>query len=853
MLKTSPPPTRLQPLFFAAPAPQRAQCIWHLAIKVGLPFAALLIALTTTGANASVFSKAYQCIAASGEAIVEGAEIGAKVLEFIATKPQCVAQLVTPPPAIPQIAMGITVVFSAQQGLRSYDQCSTKIYGFVAKPALDAVKSALDGIGSVPPPLNSLKSGLANLAADNAVELLMSVPGAEVVTGGIDCGCGLVEAGLKPETIRKVYASLSKVSKKCGEFIKELGPIGQGIVAVTGAISDGWNDTINDPQHMPVNQYFDMHWKPYIEPMSQQLAQPYKGDVWTATVKPVWDRCVNYFDSHNQYRSTAILTCDGMRDGTRDFVGNGGFTYMVYERTWDLATPAVVEYYGRYLANQQVDLSKAAGLNESIRAALVTRIYRDFGLDARGNANRNNMGDVAWREGSFGARTIKSKQRLTGFNSLAHQASRDQIMSALIAKTYNKSPTVEVIKTWQAAYPAILAAKCVSTSLPPRIRVPGSAAKPEIRTTTMTCAEKGVTDAQQQEGLAACDKISGTIKDEINLVCAKPKGEQITDAQVEILKWHKDKRFASANLRCSYDIFWNSKAIGCSDPLYTTQCNQLVAKELGGKFGIPKAGVMDCQFRRSLNEIKWAEAMPQVAQVMAVGFSYNASAGPAKGPECKRDESDPLMLYCAGMPASPTSDGYRLTEQLLGKGMGRECTNEERDDKHWVATPCIVWSRVVAASDSPHTGVGAGATTSIGKNIGASAAIGGKATKSSTLGAPPSLSSPSPLLPPVPPSTAAPSSGIGGNKAASGLDSLSAPSPLAAPSPSSSAGSALAPPTQNTNAARDAAAFKQCKPFLGRMNEMLCSGEPAFKACKKLVDKDEMKTCRLANTKEIYP
>jgi hypothetical protein len=37
------------------------------------------------------------------------------------------------------------------------------------------------------------------------------------------------------------------------------------------------------------------------------------------------------------------------------------------------------------------------------------------------------------------------------------------------------------------------------------------------------------------------------------------------------------------------------------------------------------------------------------------------------------------------------------------------------------------------------------------------------------------------------------------------------------------------------------------------MNEMLCSGEPAFKACKKLVDKDEMKTCRLANTKEIYP
>lgn len=847
MLKSSSTPKRLQPLFFAAPTPPRTQRISRLAIKVSSAFAALFIALTTTGANANVFSKAYQCIAASGEAIVEGAEIGAKVLEFIATKPQCVAQLVTPPPAIPQIAMGLTVAFSAQQGLRSYDQCSTKIYGFVAKPALDAVKSAA---GILPPPLDSLKSGLANLAADNAVELLMSVPGAEVVTGGIDCGCGLVEAGLKPETIKKVYESLSKVSKKCGAFIKELGPLGEGIVAVTGAISDGWNDTINDPQHMPVNQYFDMHWKPYIEPLSQQLAQPYKGDVWTATVKPVWERCVNYFDSHNQYRSTAQLTCDGMRDGTRDFTGNGGFTYMVYKRTWDLATPAVVEYYGRYLANQQVDLSKAAGLNESIRAALVTRIYRDFGLDARGNANRNNLGDVAWREGSFGARAILNKQRLTGFNSAVHRASRDAILNALIAKGFNKSPTVEVIKTWQAAYPSILEAKCTSTPLPPRIRVPGSNANPGIRTTTMTCAEKGVTDAQQQAGLAACEKISDTIKGEINLVCAKPKGEQITDAQVEILKWHKDKRFAQANLACTYDIFWNSKAIGCSDPTYTSQCNALIAKELRSKFGIPKPDLMDCQVRRSAAQIKWEESMPQVAQVMAVGFNFNSNAGPAKGPECKRDESDPLMLYCGGLPASPTSDGYRLTEQLLGKGMVRECTKAERDDKHWVATPCIVWSRVVSASDSLRTGASTGATPSIGKNIGSSVAVIGKAATSSTPHAPPSINS---LAQPL----TAPSPGLGANKAGNGLGSLSAPSSLTAPRPSAStspgAGSALAAPAQNTNAARDALAFKQCKPYSDRNNDMLCVGEPAFKACKKMVDKNEIKTCRLANTKEIYP
>jgi hypothetical protein len=787
---------------------------------------AALFTFVPNNADANVFKKAYQCIAASGEAIAEGVEIGAKVLEFIATKPQCVAQLVTPPPAIPQLVMGTTVFYSAQQGLRSYDQCSTKIYGFVAKPALDGVKAALDGIGSVPPPLDSLKSGLANLAADNAVELLMSVPGAEVVTGGIDCGCGLVEAGLKPETIKKVYESLSKVSKKCGEFIKELGPLGEGIVAVTGAISDGWNDTINDPQHMPVNQYFELHWKPYIEPLSQQFAQRHQGDIWTATVKPVWNRCVKYFDSHNQYRSTAQLTCDGMRDGTRDFVGNGGFAYMVYKRTWDLATPAAVEYYARYLANQQTGFAKAAGLNDAIRTALSTRIYRDFGLDARGNANRNNLGDVAWREGSFGAATVRNKQRLTGFNMAAHRATRDVILDTLITKTYNKSPTVNVLKTWQSAYPAIAAAKCISTPLPPMIRVPGSAAKAVIRTTTMTCAEAGVADAQQQAGLAACDKLAATIKDEINLICAKPKGEQVTDAQVEILKWHKDKRFANANLKCSYDIAWNSKAIGCSDPLYVAQCNALVAKELGAKFGLPKAGVMDCQVKRSPTETKWAEAMPQVAQVMAVGFSLNSNAGSATGAECKRDESDPLILYCAGLPALPTSDGYRLTEQLLGKGLVRECTKEERDDKHWVATPCIVWRRV----------------TTIG-NVGGNVSSDKPPQVTKGVGQ---------FAPPAPVTTLTPpKANLGGNLSGaitppSSLGSAKAPTGLGGSSVSNLGLSA-------PSATRDTSALKQCKPFLGRKTEMLCTGEAAFKACKKLVDQTEMKTCRLAGTKDIYP
>ncbi|MBC7621307.1 MAG: hypothetical protein H7293_20385, partial [Candidatus Saccharibacteria bacterium] len=200
--------------------------------------------------------KAYKCLEANGEALVDGATKGVKVLEFIATKPLCVGQLVTPPPAIPQIAMGITVVIATQQSLKSFGSCTDRIFGFVAKPILGAVKSALDKAPSLPPPLDTLKNGLVNLGEDNAVDLLSSVPGTEVVTGGIDCGCALVDAGLKPETVVQMYNSTKKVVQQCSAVLDELGPLGKGIVAVGGAVATGYIDVIKDSQHMPVGNYY---------------------------------------------------------------------------------------------------------------------------------------------------------------------------------------------------------------------------------------------------------------------------------------------------------------------------------------------------------------------------------------------------------------------------------------------------------------------------------------------------------------------------------------------------------------------------------------------------------------------
>ncbi len=65
-------------------------------------------------------------------------------------------------------------------------------------------------------------------------------------------------------------------------------------------------------------------------------------------------------------------------------------------------------------------------------------------------------------------------------------------------------------------------------------------------------------------------------------------------------------------------------------------------------------------------------------------------------------------------------------------------------------------------------------------------------------------------------------------------------------------GMGLAPPIAITPKI-DEAALKLCKAFLGRKDEMLCNEAPSFAACKTAVDAGRMKTCRLANTQEVYP
>ena len=51
----------------------------------------------------------------------------------------------------------------------------------------------------------------------------------------------------------------------------------------------------------------------------------------------------------------------------------------------------------------------------------------------------------------------------------------------------------------------------------------------------------------------------------------------------------------------------------------------------------------------------------------------------------------------------------------------------------------------------------------------------------------------------------------------------------------------------------DLLASHNCRPFLGRAQESLCSDAKGFDACKKLVDSGKIKECRLAKVGTVYP
>ncbi len=101
----------------------------------------------------------------------------------------------------------------------------------------------------------------------------------------------------------------------CGTFgqvlrgAKEMADmVAQGVVAGVDALE---NLIFGDDSHMPYDTYYALYWQPWYH---YATALALDGQSLGPLSSKIWHPCVDYFDSHNQYRSTARKTCDDMRD-----------------------------------------------------------------------------------------------------------------------------------------------------------------------------------------------------------------------------------------------------------------------------------------------------------------------------------------------------------------------------------------------------------------------------------------------------------------------------------------------------------------------------------------------------------
>jgi hypothetical protein len=84
--------------------------------------------------------------------------------------------------------------------------------------------------------------------------------------------------------------------------------VAKGFVSGADALE---NALFGDDSHMPYDTYYALYWQPWYHYATDRV---FEGQTLNAIARKIWDPCVDYFDSHNQYRSTARKTCDDMRD-----------------------------------------------------------------------------------------------------------------------------------------------------------------------------------------------------------------------------------------------------------------------------------------------------------------------------------------------------------------------------------------------------------------------------------------------------------------------------------------------------------------------------------------------------------
>ncbi len=109
-------------------------------------------------------------------------------------------------------------------------------------------------------------------------------------------------AGAAKDVLCSALAEVLLAAQKAAE------QVAKGFVAGADALE---NAIFGDDSHMPYNTYYALYWQPWYQ---YATALAFEGQSIGPISSKIWHPCVDYFDAHNQYRSTARKTCSDMRD-----------------------------------------------------------------------------------------------------------------------------------------------------------------------------------------------------------------------------------------------------------------------------------------------------------------------------------------------------------------------------------------------------------------------------------------------------------------------------------------------------------------------------------------------------------
>jgi hypothetical protein len=123
----------------------------------------------------------------------------------------------------------------------------------------------------------------------------------EVAGGGVcDFIPGDGPAGVAKDVLCGPLASVLLEAQKFATSVS------QGIVSGADALESA---IFGDDSHMPYSTYYALYWQPWYH---YSTARVLEGE--SLGMADIESACVDYFDSHNQYRSTARKTCGDLRN-----------------------------------------------------------------------------------------------------------------------------------------------------------------------------------------------------------------------------------------------------------------------------------------------------------------------------------------------------------------------------------------------------------------------------------------------------------------------------------------------------------------------------------------------------------